>query len=40
MKNGVVDCLVGLQWGSEGKGKIAAYLAKEYNAMVRSYVHS
>ena len=36
MDNKVVDCLVGLQWGSEGKGKIAAYLAKEYNAMVRS----
>jgi len=32
----VVDCLVGLQWGSEGKGKISAYLANEYNAMVRS----
>ena len=36
MENKVVDCLVGLQWGSEGKGKIAAYLAREYNAMVRS----
>lgn len=36
MTNKVVDCLVGLQWGSEGKGKIAAYLAEEYNAMVRS----
>ena len=31
-----VDCLVGLQWGSEGKGKISAYLAPEYNIMVRS----
>lgn len=30
------DALVGLQWGSEGKGKIAAYLSSEYNAMVRS----
>ena len=29
------DCLVGLQWGSEGKGKVIAYLADEYNAMVR-----
>ncbi len=28
--------MVGLQWGSEGKGKVIAYLAKEYNAMVRS----
>jgi len=36
MKKGSVDCLVGLQWGSEGKGKIAAYLANEYNGMVRS----
>jgi len=36
MKEGLVDCLVGLQWGSEGKGKIAAYLSGEYNAMVRS----
>ncbi|MFP4424673.1 MAG: adenylosuccinate synthetase [Candidatus Woesearchaeota archaeon] len=32
----MVDCLVGLQWGSEGKGKIASYLSCEYNAMVRS----
>jgi adenylosuccinate synthase len=32
----VVDTLVGMQWGSEGKGKVAAHLAKEYNAMVRS----
>src|SRR3989338_3425237 len=31
-----VDVLVGLQWGSEGKGKIAAYLAPECRAMVRS----
>lgn len=36
MGKGSVDCLVGLQWGSEGKGKIAAYLAHEYNGMVRS----
>jgi adenylosuccinate synthase len=33
---GTVDCIIGLQWGSEGKGKISAYLAPEYNAMVRS----
>ncbi len=32
----IADCLVGLQWGSEGKGKVAAYLAKEYAAMIRS----
>ncbi|MEA3248225.1 MAG: adenylosuccinate synthetase [Nanoarchaeota archaeon] len=33
---GLVDCLVGLQWGSEGKGKFSAYLAREYNGIVRS----
>ena len=33
---GKVDVLVGMQWGSEGKGKIAAYLSKEYDALVRS----
>lgn len=32
----LVDCLVGLQWGSEGKGKIVAYLAKEYKVMIRT----
>ncbi|MDD5191657.1 MAG: adenylosuccinate synthetase [Candidatus Nanoarchaeia archaeon] len=32
----LVDILVGLQWGSEGKGKIAAYLSSNYKAMVRS----
>lgn len=31
-----VDSLVGMQWGSEGKGKVIAHLAKEYNAVVRS----
>jgi len=31
-----VDVLVGLQWGSEGKGKIAAYLAGNSYASVRS----
>ncbi len=31
-----VDCIIGLQWGSEGKGKIASYLSNEYNAMIRS----
>lgn len=36
MVNKTVDCVVGLQWGSEGKGKIIAYLAKEYNGIVRS----
>lgn len=30
-----VDSIVGLQYGSEGKGKISAHLADEYNACVR-----
>ncbi|NQU79697.1 adenylosuccinate synthetase [Candidatus Woesearchaeota archaeon] len=36
MTNKVVDCVAGMQWGSEGKGKVVAYLAKEYNAVIRS----
>jgi adenylosuccinate synthase len=36
MVSKTVDCLVGLNWGSEGKGRVSAYLAYEYNAMVRS----
>ena len=32
----MVDPLVGMQWGSEGKGKVIEHLADEYNAMVRS----
>lgn len=35
MTNKTVDVLVGLQFGSEGKGKIAAMLANEYAASVR-----
>jgi adenylosuccinate synthase len=31
----LVDVLVGGQWGSEGKGNIAAYLAPEYNILLR-----
>ena len=31
----VVDVLVGGQWGSEGKGHIASYLAQEYDVLVR-----
>ncbi len=30
-----IDILVGLQYGSEGKGKISAYLSKEYDVSVR-----
>ena len=32
---GYVDVIVGGQYGSEGKGQIAAYLAKEYDLLVR-----
>lgn len=32
---GYVDVIVGGQYGSEGKGKIAAHLAKEYDILVR-----
>ena len=32
---GYVDVLVGGQYGSEGKGQIAAYLAPEYDVLVR-----
>jgi adenylosuccinate synthase len=31
----VVDVLIGGQYGSEGKGQIAAYLAREYDYLVR-----
>lgn len=33
---GVVDLIIGGQYGSEGKGKLAALLANEYDALVRS----
>ena len=35
MVNRCVDILVGMQYGSEGKGKIAAHLANEYDMSVR-----
>ena len=31
----LVDVLVGAQWGSEGKGHIASFLAPEYDVLVR-----
>ena len=31
----LVDILVGGQWGSEGKGHVASYLAPEYDVLVR-----
>jgi hypothetical protein len=31
----VVDVVVGAQYGSEGKGNICAYLAKEYDVLMR-----
>lgn len=35
MSNGYVDVLIGGQHGSEGKGQVAAYLAREYDLLVR-----
>lgn len=35
MVNKCVDVLVGMQFGSEGKGKIVGYLAHEYQAAIR-----
>ncbi len=32
---GYVDVLIGGQYGSEGKGQIAAYLAREYDLLIR-----
>jgi len=34
-ENRLVDVLVGGQYGSEGKGNVASYLAKEYDLLVR-----
>jgi adenylosuccinate synthase len=31
----VVDVIIGGQWGSEGKGQVAAYLSPEYDVLVR-----
>jgi len=31
----MVDVLLGLQWGDEGKGKIVDYFAKDYNVIAR-----
>jgi adenylosuccinate synthase len=35
VNSGIVDVLVGGQFGSEGKGQIAAYIAPEYECLVR-----
>jgi len=35
VNSGIVDVLVGGQFGSEGKGQIAAYIAPEYDCLVR-----
>lgn len=31
----MVDVILGLQWGDEGKGKIVDYLAEGYDAIAR-----
>jgi adenylosuccinate synthase len=33
--SGIVDVIIGGQFGSEGKGQIAAYLAPEYDCLIR-----
>ena len=33
---GYFDCLIGLNFGSEGKGKIASYLSRDYDVSVRT----
>lgn len=35
INSGIVDVLVGGQFGSEGKGQVAAYIAPEYDCLVR-----
>jgi adenylosuccinate synthase len=35
VNSGIVDVLIGGQFGSEGKGQIAAYIAPEYDCLVR-----
>jgi adenylosuccinate synthase len=32
----MVDLIVGLQWGDEGKGKIVDLVAKNYDVVIRS----
>jgi adenylosuccinate synthase len=31
----MVDVILGLQWGDEGKGKIVDYFAKDYDVIAR-----
>jgi adenylosuccinate synthase len=31
----MIDIVVGLQWGDEGKGKITDYMSEEYDWVVR-----
>jgi adenylosuccinate synthase len=35
IKKGYIDVLLGLQWGDEGKGKIADYLTPKYDVVAR-----
>ena len=32
---GTIDCVIGLCYGDEGKGKIVDYLANNYNVIAR-----
>jgi len=31
----MIDVILGLQWGDEGKGKIVDYFAKDYDVIAR-----
>ena len=35
MNKGKVDCVIGICFGDEGKGKIVDYLAKNYDVVAR-----
>ena len=35
MKNGKLDAIIGAQYGSEGKGLLAAHLANDYDVHIR-----
>ena len=35
IKNFMVDVILGLQWGDEGKGKIVDYFASGYDVVAR-----
>ena len=36
----MIDVLLGLQWGDEGKGKIVDYFAKDYDVVIVAVNHN